>query len=130
VAQDVALIEVSKGFVRVKMLRRIADVAEAETLQRQIASTAGTADVSSVLFDYRGVVGHDESVRNSMWEWASACGMNAMALLVDSELSRVRMNMTAVSKRVPIRAFLSEHEALAWLADPASRRPTREVKPI
>ncbi|MFO0635055.1 MAG: hypothetical protein U0168_19600 [Nannocystaceae bacterium] len=129
-AQDVALIEVSKGFVRVKMLRRIADVAEAETLQRQIASTAGTADVSSVLFDYRGVVGHDESVRNSMWSGPAPAVTVPTALLVDSELSYVRMNMTAVSKRVLIRAFLSEHEALAWLADPASRRPTREVKPI
>lgn len=129
-AQDVATIETATAFVRVKMLRRIADVDEADRLQSRIEEATRGAGLTAVLFDYRGVVGHDESVRSAMWEWAGACGLQALALLVDSELSRVRMNMTALSKRVPIRAFLTENDALSWLTDPAGRRPTREIKPL
>lgn len=128
-AQDVAYIETATAYVRVKMLRRIADVEEADRLQSDIERATRSAGLTAVMFDYRGVVGHDESVRSAMWEWAAVCGLQALALLVDSELSRVRMNMTALSKRVPIRAFLTEDDAMAWLTDPAGRRPTREIKP-
>jgi hypothetical protein len=63
-----------------------------------------------------------------MWTWTASAGLEAVAVVVDGELTRVRLNMTALSKRVPLRAFVEEPEAVAWLVDPEQRRPTREVR--
>jgi hypothetical protein len=114
--------------LRVKLHRVIADVAEAERLQAQIVARAAQAGVTKILFDYTKVGTHSEPVRTSMWEWASRASFVAMALMVGNDLTRVRMNMTAVAQKVRMRAFLREPDALAWLDGAERRRPTTEVK--
>jgi len=116
--------------LRVVLRRMIADVAEAQRLQTDVVTRATKAGVTKVLFDYRMVGSHHQAVRTNMWEWAAQASFVAMALLVDNDLTRVRMNMTAVAQRVRMRAFLRESDAIGWLEGAERRRPTIEITKI
>ena len=65
-----------------------------------------------------------------MWDWAGQAPFVAMALLVANDLTRVRMNMTAVAQKVRMRAFLREADALGWLDGAERRRPTTEISKV
>ena len=125
-----AEVSVEGDRLRVTLHRVIADVAEAERLQEDIERRTTASAVAKVLFDYRKVGSHNEAVRTSMWDWASRATFVAMALLVANDLTRVRMNMTAVAQKVRMRAFLHEPDALGWLEGAERRRPTTEITKI
>lgn len=116
--------------LRVVLHRVIADVPEAERLQADIVARASAAGVKKVLFDYRKVDAHSEAVRTCMWDWAGQVAFVAMALIVANDLTRVRMNMTAVAQRVRMRAFLRDEDAQGWLDGAERRRPTTEITKI
>jgi hypothetical protein len=127
---SLAEVSVEGDRLRVELHRVIGDLAEAERLQQEIEHLATDGGVAKVLFDYRKVGSHDEEVRTSMWDWAARATFVAMALLVANDLTRVRMNMTAVAQRVRMRAFLHEADALGWLEGAERRRPTIEITKI
>lgn len=120
---EAASIEAEERFVRVVFARPVDSVAAALALQERI-DAAATA-TRRVLLDYRSVGAHADEVRESMWDWAARADLDGIAVVVDGELTRVRLNMTALSRRVPMRAFLGADEAAAWLVDPNPRRTTR-----
>ncbi|HWB74238.1 MAG TPA: hypothetical protein VG755_04770 [Nannocystaceae bacterium] len=125
-----AVVSVEGDRLRVALHRVIADISEAERLQEEIERRATAGGVAKVLFDYRKVGSHDEAVRTSMWDWAARTSFVAMALIVANDLTRVRMNMTAVAQKVRMRAFLHEPDAVGWLEGAERRRPTTEITKI
>lgn len=125
-----AEVSVEGDRLRVALHRVIGDVAEAERLQEEVERCATAGGVAKVLFDYRRVGSHTEAVRTNMWDWAARTPFVAMALLVANDLTRVRMNMTAVAQKVRMRAFLHDADALGWLDGAERRRPTTEITKI
>jgi hypothetical protein len=120
---EAASIEAGEGFVRVVFAGTIDSVAAALALQERIEAAAKAT--RRVLLDYRSVGAHADEVRESMWDWAARADLQSIAVVVDGEMTRVRLNMTALSRRVPMRAFLGPDEAAQWLVDPNPRRATR-----
>ncbi len=72
--------------------------------------------VRGVLFDTRGVLPPTEDARRLWWAWAEAgVHHDAVALLVESELTRISGNMTAMSRGAKVRSFHVWADAEAWL---------------
>ncbi|MBC8073789.1 MAG: hypothetical protein IAG13_36055 [Deltaproteobacteria bacterium] len=124
---SLAELSVVGDYLRVALHRTMADLAESKRLQTEVIERAAAAGVVKVLFDYSRVGSHADDVRSDMWQWAGRTKFVAMALVVDSDLTRIRMNMTAVAQRVRMRAFLSDRDALGWLDGAEKRRPTTEI---
>lgn len=110
--------------VRARFVRVVADLADADAVAAALDAARGPG--RKLLLDYRGVSGHAEEVRDAMWQWAKD-GDLILAMVVDAELARVRINMLALSHRLRVRAFLDERDAMVWLAGPSTRTPTRET---
>ncbi len=123
---EAASIEAGERFVRVVFARTVDSVAVALALQERIDAAAKST--RRVLLDYRRVGAHADEIRESMWDWAARADLEGIAVVVDGELTRVRLNMTALSRRVPMRAFLGPDEAAQWLLDPNPRRATRNTR--
>jgi len=118
-------VEDAERFVRVVMHARLKTAADVERLLANVEGALGRTTYERVLFDYRGIESHPEEVREAMWTWATKHPKLAIALVVDSEMTRVGTNMTALSRRVRLRAFMDEDEARKWLREPPRR--TREI---
>jgi hypothetical protein len=115
-------------YVRVDFREPLTSADDAATLHLALEQAFAAHGMRRVLFDASRAGGGDEVVRDTMWTWIESTGLEAIAVIVDAELARVRLNMTALSKRLPLRAFIREVDAIAWLTDPEQRRPTREVR--
>jgi hypothetical protein len=124
---SLAELSVAGDYLRVALRRTIADLQESKRLQTEVIERAAAAGVVKVLFDYSRIGSHAEDVRSDMWQWAGRAKFIAMALVVDNDLTRIRMNMTAVAQRVRMRAFLRDSDALGWLDGAEKRRPTTEI---
>lgn len=96
---------------------------EAE-VESRLATLAGAASQGKVLFDNRKTEPPPEAVRKKLHAWLTTAGrFGAAALLLESEMLALSINMEAMSQRLPIKAFASEAVALEWLAG-------RHVAPI
>ncbi|HET6584384.1 MAG TPA: hypothetical protein VFG69_13075, partial [Nannocystaceae bacterium] len=93
-------IEDGDGFVRVALHCRLGDAQEASRLVREIDTALARTGFDRVLFDYRGIEHHVDEVRDVMWKWATTGMLRAIALVVDGEMTRVRTNMIALSRKV------------------------------
>jgi len=127
-SQDDYRIEDGDQFVRVALHCRLVDSADADRLLRDVDTALARTGFDRVMFDYRGVDVHGEEVRDAMWTWAAERALRAVALVVDGEMTRVRTNMTALSRKVRLRAFMDEGEATQWMREPGRR--TREIPSI
>jgi hypothetical protein len=121
-------IEDGEQFVRVALHCRMDESGDADRLLRDVDTALARTGFDRVMFDYRGVDGHGEEVREAMWTWAIERSLRAVALVVDGEMTRVRTNMTALSRKVRLRAFMDEAEATKWMREPGRR--TREIPTI
>ena len=124
-SQDDYRIEDGEQFIRVALRSHMAEGAEADRLLRDVDSALARTGFDRVMFDYRGVDGHGDEIREAMWTWAMDRSLRAVALVVDGEMTRVRTNMTALSRKVRLRAFMNETEATQWMREPGRR--TREI---
>lgn len=118
-------IEDGDRFVRVGLHRRLDHADAVARLLGAIDDALLRTTFERVMFDLRGVDGHDELVREAMWTWASERMLAAVSVVVDGEMTRVRTNMTALSRKVRLRAFLDEADAVQWMQNPGRR--TREI---
>lgn len=126
--QDAASITARPLYVRVDFVSPVDRVEQADAIHADVDRSMASNDVFRVMFDYRGLGTELDTIRDAMWRWAEHTQLEAIGVVVDGELARVRLNMTALSKRVPLRAFVREADAVTWLTDPEQRRPTRELK--
>lgn len=115
-------------FVRVALHCRLDEAADVDRMLRAVDAALARSSLECVMFDVRGIEGHGDVVREGMWTWAAERGLRAVAVVVDGEMTRVRTNMTALSRKVRLRAFLDEHEAALWIRQPGRR--TREIPSV
>ena len=106
-------IEDGDQFVRVALHGRLDDAGDVDRLLKAV-----DAALTRTAFER-------EAVRDTMWTWASDRMLAAVAVVVDGEMTRVRTNMTALSRKVRMRAFLDESDAVQWMHNPGRR--TREI---
>ncbi|HWB79437.1 MAG TPA: hypothetical protein VG755_30955 [Nannocystaceae bacterium] len=109
-----ATIEARDGWLLVVQHGRLGDLDEARALQAKVLHACDARGSRRVLFDNRDTEPPADDVRDAMFEWA-VTELERAALLLRSDLKRVRANMDALSRRGRVRAFVVEHEAIAWL---------------
>lgn len=114
VADAWATIDARDGWLMVVQTGRLADVEAARALQVRVERACNAHGTRRVLFDNRDTDAPDDAVRDAMFEWAVS-ELDRAALLLRSDLKRVRTNMDALSRRGRVRAFVDEREAVAWL---------------
>jgi hypothetical protein len=122
------IIRASRDIIRVDFSAEPRVASDAASVRHALERAVDGSDERHMLLDYRALGPGADEIREAVQEWARTAHIEAIAAVVDGELARVRLNMTALSLRLPMRGFLTEKEALAWLLDPEQRRPTREVK--
>jgi hypothetical protein len=109
-------IEVRGDHVWVHQEGALATVADARAMQAEIAAASAKTGADIVVFDNRATTEHAEDVREAMFEFVSKHSpFRKVALLLESELLAVRVNMTALSRHAMVRAFGTAEDALAWL---------------
>lgn len=119
-------VETREGYVLARQSGKLQTVDEARQVQQAVERALEKAGHGLLLFDNRltGEPGND--ARESMWAWCRDCSfVKRVAILLESDLSLVRANMTAVGKRSPVRSFDTEEAALAWLLASQSRARSR-----
>lgn len=107
--------------VETGQLRNLRELAEYTTTMDEVIAASG---IQKAIIDARGEVGDPPAeVRNAMWDWLMSPerGFAQVAFILPSEMAVARVNMTALSRRAPVRAFESVQEAQRWL--------TRSTKP-
>lgn len=114
VADASATISTHDGWLLVVQRGRLGDLDEARALQAKVERACDAHGSKRVLFDNRETEPPDDEVRAAMFEWAMT-QLERVALLLRSDLKRVRANMDALSRRGRVRAFVVEREAIAWL---------------
>ncbi len=93
------------GYVLVRN-RRVTTVAHARGVCAAIDTALRGAGCKVVLFDTRDTEPPPEDVRTTMWEWVQAeAHHDRCAIVVKSEMTRVRGNMTARSLKARLRSF-------------------------
>jgi hypothetical protein len=68
-----------------------------------------------LLFDSRESGYTPPELQEQLWTWLEQRGLDRVGTLVSSPQLAVSVRMTGLSKKVNIRAFVSESEADAWL---------------
>ncbi len=104
---------------------QLRNMAELERYTREIDALIARSGVDKAVIDARGEVGDPPAdVRAAMWEWlvSPQRGFTTVAFVLPSEMAVARVNMTALSRRAPIRAFDSVQQAQRWLM--RGTRPT------
>lgn len=61
---------------------------------------------------------HWKAIREARWKALASSRATRIAVIVDDELGIARVDMTAVAMKAPVRAFLDEPSAIAWLREP------------
>lgn len=84
-----------------------------------VKSHLDAAHVRRLLMDARGQSDQPSpEVREAAWSWLKRLNLDRIAYVVGNEeaLKLSRINMTAISAHMPMRAFVSVLEAHRWLA--------------
>lgn len=59
-----------------------------------------------------------KAIREARWRGLARSSAKRIAVIVDDPLALTRVQMAALAVRAPVRAFLSEEEAVAWFSAP------------
>jgi hypothetical protein len=104
---------------RIRTLRELRDyLGEMEALMRDSGLRRALVDAR----DEEG--GNAPDLIAAMWDWLeSEHGFARVAYVLGSEITTARVNMTALSRQVPVRAFTSVPDAIAWLLRTSVRPP-------
>ncbi|MBK6513648.1 MAG: STAS/SEC14 domain-containing protein [Polyangiaceae bacterium] len=121
-----ASVEVSAhgSYVHVTAAGVLASPTEVRAFYQLVEEHLSRAGVRRLLIDARTAEGEPtEEVREASWRGLSRLQLERVAYVVSElqQLKATRLNMTAISTSVPIRAFGSILEAHRWLSS-AERR--------
>lgn len=111
-------VEGRAGFVYLVESGTLKSVREVEAYADAMEDLIARTGLFRAIIDARGEVGDPPpEVRAAMWEWLAAHnrGFQMVAFILPSEMAVARVNMTALSKRAPVRAFESLQQAQRWL---------------
>lgn len=109
-------IELRPGYVFVWQRGGMDDLDEARVFQREVEAALRRHGVRKVLIDNRETDLPDEQMRAFMNAWSENREIfDAMAIVVQSTMVKVRSTMEAIAHGAMRRAFNSIEEAEAWL---------------
>lgn len=106
------------GFVRVEHAADdpMDDPANAKLVCEAIDAALLATGFRVVLFETRECRPPTAAVREVYWSWTKAgAHHDRVAILAQSEMTRVSGNMTALALEAPLRSFGDEAEAVKWL---------------
>lgn len=124
-------VEGRTGYLFVVETGQLRSVREVEIYAREMEALIARSGVDKAVIDARGEIGDPPpEVREAMWEWLVAPdrGFTTIAFVLPSEMAVARVNMTALSRRVAIRAFDSVQQAQRWLM--RGTRPTLSASDV
>lgn len=110
-----------RTFPRYVRVEEHGNPADAEEMTRYFAAVErGAAPLGALLIvaqktGDRPLSPHWKAIRDARWKALAASRIKRIAVLVDDELGASRVQMTAVSLKAPVRAFVDESAAIAWL---------------
>jgi hypothetical protein len=115
-----AVIEVEKrnGYLFLVETGQLGSVREVLAYANAMQEVIAKSGIDRAVIDARGEEGDPPpEVRAAMWEWLAAPdrGFAKVAFVLSSEMAVARVNMTALSRKAPVRAFDSVHAATRWL---------------
>ena len=95
-----------------------ASMLELREFQQEIDRVRVESDVHRALFDNRQTTAPIDEIRDAMLAWVCEPGrFDALAVVLQSEMLVVRLNMDALAQRVRMRAFDSIAAAQKWLVE-------------
>jgi hypothetical protein len=98
-------------------------MAELLAFQCEIERIRVEGDIHRALFDNRQTTAPVDEIRDAMLAWVCEAGrFDALAVVLQSEMLVVRLNMDALAQRVRMRAFDSIAAAQKWLIE---QKPAR-----
>lgn len=134
-----ALIEVEArpGYLFIIETGSLETLSELRRYTARLDAMAERLERTKALIDARGEVGDPSpEIRKAMWEWLTAHErtFERVAFVLATEMAVARVNMTALSRRAPLRAFDAIHAGQRWLLrDPrlstAGTEPRLESSP-
>jgi hypothetical protein len=123
-------IEERAGYLFVVEKGQLRDLADLRQYVQHMDAVIASTGIDRAIIDARGEVGSPpEEVRGAMWDWlcASTRGFSLVAFVLPSEMAVARVNMTALARRAPVRAFDSVQSAQRWLVRGGSRASSASV---
>lgn len=111
-------IEERPGYLFVVEKGQLRDLGEVRRYTLEMETIIAATGIDRAIIDARGEIGSPpQDVRDAMWDWLSAPqrGFALIAFVLPSEMAVARVNMTALSRRAPVRAFESVQTAQRWL---------------
>lgn len=99
-----------------------ASMLELQEFQQEIDRVRVESDIHRALFDNRQTTTPIDEIRDAMLAWVCEPGrFDALAVVLQSEMLVVRLNMDALAQRVRMRAFDSIAAAQMWLVEQKQR---------
>lgn len=127
-------IEPRDGYLFVVESGQLRNMAELRRYTDAMDDAVRRTGLTTAVIDARGEIGDPpQSVRDAMWAWLMdpGRGFSVIAFVLPSEMAVARVNMTALSQQVSVRAFDSVFAAQRWLrrgprfsTQAATRRPS------
>lgn len=116
-----ASVEVSAhgSYVHVTAAGVLTSLGEVRAFYQLVEEQLARAGVRRLLIDARSAEGEpSDEVREASWRGLSRLQLERVAYVVSAlqQLKAARLNMTAISTAVPIRAFATILEAHRWLS--------------
>lgn len=111
-------VEARPGYLFVVESGALTRVSHVQRYTARIDAIGKRTDCSKALIDARGEVGDPtEEVREAMWAWLTSPDrvFEFVAFVLPTEMAVARVNMTALSRRAPLRAFESVQAGQRWL---------------
>lgn len=112
-------VELRGGYVFAMARGVLATPQEVSEYFGMVRAHLDAAHVRRLLMDARGQTEQPSAeVRDAAWSWLRRLNLERIAYVVGTEeaLKLSRINMTAISSHMPMRAFTSVLEAHRWLA--------------
>ena len=106
------------GYLFVVETGQLTRLGEVKRYTSRLDAIARRLERNKALIDARGEIGDPpEDVREAMWSWLTDRGrvIEHVGFVLATEMAVARVNMTALARRAPLRAFDSVQAAQRWL---------------
>ncbi|MBX3274378.1 MAG: hypothetical protein KF729_29205 [Sandaracinaceae bacterium] len=111
-------VEARPGYLFVVETGQLTRLSEVKRYTARLDAIARRLERTKALIDARGEVGDPPAdVREAMWSWltSSERAFDSIAFVLATEMAVARVNMIALSRRAPLRAFDAVQAAQRWL---------------
>lgn len=103
--------EMTRYFEAIERALRAAGHAALLVVAQKTAGVGPTAPATPLSPEWK-------AIRDARWRALGASSAKRIAVIVDDPLAIARVRMAALAARAPVRAFLAEEDAVAWLVGP------------